>query len=244
MLPILHLNGYKIANPTVLDRIPEDELRSLMVGYGHNPYFFEVSDSAEDEAEHADAHRRFAALLDDGARRDRGDQGECGRRRRARPALADDRVPHPEGLDGPGLHRRQEDHGSWRAHQVPLANARDTPEHLQVLADWLASYRADELFDADGRLDPTIAALAPQGQLRMSDNPHANGGLLLKDRWDRPGAPWPLRSRDAFLSAASSVRALATSAVRVACMERSRESFGLHFFPLPHSQGSPEEGKA
>ena len=86
----------------------------------------------------------------------------------------------PKGWTGPAYIDGKKTTGSWRAHQVPLANARDTPEHLQVLADWLASYRPDELFDEDGRLDPKIAALAPKGQLRMSDNPHANGGLLLQ----------------------------------------------------------------
>ncbi|MBI3690565.1 MAG: phosphoketolase family protein, partial [Mycolicibacterium aromaticivorans] len=87
----------------------------------------------------------------------------------------------PKGWTGPAYIDGKKTTGSWRAHQVPLASARDTPEHLQVLADWLASYRAEELFDADGTLDPHIAALAPEGQLRMSDNPHTNGGLLLKD---------------------------------------------------------------
>ena len=87
----------------------------------------------------------------------------------------------PKGWTGPAYIDGKKTTGSWRAHQVPLANARDTPEHLQVLADWLASYRADELFDEDGRLDPKIAALAPKGELRMSDNPHTNGGLLLRD---------------------------------------------------------------
>ena len=87
----------------------------------------------------------------------------------------------PKGWTGPDYIDGKKTTGSWRAHQVPLANARDTPEHLKVLADWLASYRADELFDEDGRLDPTIAELAPSGHLRMSDNPHTNGGLLLKD---------------------------------------------------------------
>ena len=95
--------------------------------------------------------------------------------------LADDRLPHPEGWTGPDYIDGKKTTGSWRAHQVPLANARDTSEHLKVLGDWLASYRADELFDENGKLDPTIAELAPAGTLRMSDNPHTNGGLLLKD---------------------------------------------------------------
>ncbi|MEU0499030.1 phosphoketolase family protein [Mycobacterium sp. NPDC006124] len=176
VLPILHLNGYKIANPTVLDRIPHDELRSLMIGYGHEPYFFE----ATEDTDLAQAHRDFAELLDTVLNR----IAEL-------KALPDDDVERvrwpmivfrtPKGWTGPAYIDGKKTTGSWRAHQVPLANARDTPEHLKVLADWLASYRADELFDADGTLDPTIAELAPTGELRMSANPHTNGGLLMRD---------------------------------------------------------------
>ena len=185
VLPILHLNGYKIANPTVLARIPEDELRSLMVGYGHKPYFFEVPDDSPDPAApddaHADAHRRFAALLDDVL----NDIADI----KARAADGDDSRPAwpmivfrtPKGWTGPDHIDGKKTTGSWRAHQVPLSNARDTAEHLGVLADWLASYRAEELFDDNGTLLSDIAELAPPGQLRMSDTPHANGGLLLKD---------------------------------------------------------------
>ncbi|GJF15723.1 putative phosphoketolase [Mycolicibacterium cyprinidarum] len=178
VLPILHLNGYKIANPTVLARIPADELRSLMIGYGHNPYFFEVPDG---DTDHADAHRRFADLLDDvldeiAEIKSRAMAGDD-----SRPAWPMIVFRTPKGWTGPDYIDGKKTTGSWRAHQVPLANARDTGEHLQVLADWLASYRAEELFDAAGKVLPDIAALAPQGQLRMSDNPHANGGLLLKD---------------------------------------------------------------
>ena len=177
VLPILHLNGYKIANPTVLDRIPKDELRSLMVGYGHNPYFFE----ATDDGDHFDDHRRFARLLDDvldeiAAIKARAAAGDD-----SRPAWPMIVFRHPKGWTGPAYIDGKKTTGSWRAHQVPLASARDTPEHLQVLADWLGSYKAEELFDENGTLIPSIAALAPEGTLRMSDNPHTNGGLLLKD---------------------------------------------------------------
>ena len=179
VLPILHLNGYKIANPTVLDRIPADELRSLMIGYGHNPHFFNVG---EDD-DHFDAHRRFARLLDDVL-----DEIAVIKAKAAASGGHDTRprwpmivFRHPKGWTGPAYIDGKKTTGSWRAHQVPLASARDTPEHLQVLADWLASYRAGELFDATGRLNADIAALAPPGHLRMSDSPHANGGLLLKD---------------------------------------------------------------
>ncbi|MCX2929637.1 phosphoketolase family protein [Mycobacterium sp. CVI_P3] len=176
VLPILHLNGYKIANPTVLARIPEEELRALMVGYGHEPYFFEVPDDGA--TDHTDAHRRFAALLDEVLDRIAEIKAHSTEDRPAWPMIV---FRTPKGWTGPAYIDGKKTTGSWRAHQVPLANARDTPEHLRVLADWLASYRADELFDAEGRLDPRIAALAPRGELRMSDNPHANGGLLLKD---------------------------------------------------------------
>lgn len=182
VLPILHLNGYKIANPTVLARIPTDELRSLMIGYGHNPYCFEVpDDDSDDPAVIADAHRRFAELLDTVLNEIADIKAAAATGQDWRPAWPMIVFRTPKGWTGPADIDGRKTTGSWRAHQVPLANARDTPEHLQVLADWLASYRPDELFDADGGLDPTIAALAPQGQLRMSDNPHANGGLLLKD---------------------------------------------------------------
>ncbi|APE14786.1 phosphoketolase family protein [Mycolicibacterium pallens] len=176
VLPVLHLNGYKIANPTVLARIPDDELRSLMVGFGHEPFFFEVPDDGS--TDHTDAHRRFAALLDEVLDRIAEIKAQPGDERPAWPMIV---FRTPKGWTGPAYIDGKKTTGSWRAHQVPLSNARDTPEHLQVLADWLASYRAEELFDADGTLDPRIAALAPAGHLRMSDNPHANGGLLLKD---------------------------------------------------------------
>lgn len=174
VLPILHLNGYKIANPTILDRIPQDELRALMVGYGHNPYFF---DAKEDE-DHAEAHRRFAALLDEVLDEIAAIKANPTAERPRWPMIV---FRHPKGWTGPAYIDGKKTTGSWRAHQVPLASARDTPEHLQVLADWLGSYRVEELFDADGRLRSDLAALAPAGNLRMSDNPHANGGLLLKD---------------------------------------------------------------
>jgi xylulose-5-phosphate/fructose-6-phosphate phosphoketolase len=179
VLPILHLNGYKIANPTVLARIPEEELRSLMVGYGHQPYFFEVPDDAADA--HAEAHQRFAALLDEVLDRIAELKAAAADGDDSRPAWPMIVFRTPKGWTGPASIDGKKTTGSWRAHQVPLASARDTPEHLQVLADWLASYRAEELFDADGRLDAGIAALAPPGGLRMSDNPHTNGGLLLQD---------------------------------------------------------------
>jgi xylulose-5-phosphate/fructose-6-phosphate phosphoketolase len=183
VLPILHLNGYKIANPTVLARIPEDELRSLMIGYGHDPYFFEVPDDpdASGGGDHADVHRRFATLLDTVLDQiaDIKAKALAGDEQRPRWPMIVFRTP--KGWTGPAYIDGKKTTGSWRAHQVPLANARDTPEHLGVLAEWLASYRPDELFDENGTLRADLADLAPVGQLRMSDNPHTNGGLLLKD---------------------------------------------------------------
>ena len=178
VLPILHLNGYKIANPTLLARIPEEELVELMRGYGHTPYLFTAG---FDDEPVRDIHRRFAQLLDDvldHIARIKAAAADGGSERPLWPMIVF-RTPKgwtcPDEIDG---HRTE---GSWRSHQVPLANARDTPQHLQVLADWLRSYRPEELFDDGGALRPDLAALAPRGDLRMSANPHANGGLLLRD---------------------------------------------------------------
>ncbi|HEY3340256.1 MAG TPA: phosphoketolase family protein [Propionicimonas sp.] len=180
VLPVLHLNGYKIANPTLLARIPSEELADLMRGYGHEPLFFEVTP----DDDHLDTHRRFARLLDDAldkivaikAAADGLDAGDVERPRW--PMIV---FKSPKGWTGPKSvdGKQTEDH--WRSHQVPLANARDSEEHLQVLADWLQSYRPAELFDDDGALLPKFDVLRPSGDLRMSANPVANGGLVLKD---------------------------------------------------------------
>lgn len=178
VLPILHLNGYKIANPTVLARIPEDELLELMRGYGHKPHLFVGGFDGED---HAAVHARFAALLD--VVLDEIAQIK------ARAAAGDDSRPQwpmiifktPKGWTCPPVIDGKQVEASWRSHQVPLASARDTDEHLRVLEGWLRSYRPEELFDERGSVRAEISTLAPHGPLRMSDNPHANGGLLLKD---------------------------------------------------------------
>jgi len=178
VLPILHLNGYKIANPTVLARIDEEELADLMRGYGHTPYFFTGGFDGED---HRAVHRRFAVLLDqvlDHIDRIRASASAGNLERPAWPMIV---LRTPKGWTCPAEIDGQQTENSWRAHQVPLASARDTPEHLEVLREWLESYGAEELFDESGRLDPEIAALAPAGELRMSGNAHANGGLLLRD---------------------------------------------------------------
>jgi xylulose-5-phosphate/fructose-6-phosphate phosphoketolase len=162
VLPILHLNGWKIANPTVLARVPEDELASLLRGYGYEPLFF--SGGFDDEP-HSSLHARFASVLDE--------------------ALADPRAMivfrTPKGWTGPKEVDGLAVEGTWRSHQVPLAEVRTNPEHLGQLEQWLRSYRPHELFDEKGTLVPMLAALAPAGEWRMSANPKANGGLLLRD---------------------------------------------------------------
>jgi len=179
VLPVLHLNGYKIANPTVLARIPDDELAELMRGYGHNPHFFSGGFDDEDPAA---VHRRFAELLDtvlDEIAQIKAQAAQDPDGERPRWPMIVFRTPKgwtgPKTIDG----KMTENH--WRSHQVPLASARDTDEHLHDLEQWLRSYRAEELFDATGRLKAEIASLAPAGHLRMGANPSTNGGLLLKD---------------------------------------------------------------
>ena len=178
VLPILHLNGYKIANPTVLARIPEDELLDLMRGYGHTPHAFTGGFDGED---HAAVHRRFAELLDVvldeiAAIKARAADGD-----ETRPKWPMIILRTPKGWTCPPVIDGKQVENSWRSHQVPLSSARDPEEHLAVLDGWLRSYRAEELFDENGRVVASLDALAPRGHLRMSDNPHANGGLLLRD---------------------------------------------------------------
>lgn len=178
VLPILHLNGYKIANPTVLARITDDELRDLMVGYGHTPYFFT---GGFDDEDHIEVHRRFAHLLDEVLNHIAQIKADAAAGETERPRWPMIVFRTPKGWTGPKSIDGKKTEDSWRSHQVPLASARDTDEHLQDLRSWLESYRAEELFDDAGALRPEIKALAPEGGLRMSDNAHANGGLLLKD---------------------------------------------------------------
>src|SRR5947207_1640324 len=178
VLPILHLNGYKIANPTLLARIPEEELASLMRGYGYEPLF--VSIDAADE--HLDAHRSFAAVLDDALDRIAAIQhaarvdGEGGR-----PTWPMIVLRSPKGWTCPAEVDGLPMEGTWRAHQVPITDVRTNPDHLRLLEGWLRSYGPQELFDEAGRLVPELAELAPEGGRRMSALPHANGGLLLRD---------------------------------------------------------------
>ncbi|UFU07155.1 phosphoketolase family protein [Ruania halotolerans] len=178
VLPILHLNGYKIANPTVLARIPESELIDLMRGYGHTPYLFTAGFDDEDPIR---THGRFAALLDDVLDHIAQIKAEADAGSQDRPAWPMIVFRTPKGWTCPATIDGAVVEDSWRAHQVPLSAPKDKPEHLAMLQDWLASYGPDDLFDEDGRLEPDVGELAPAGGLRMSDNPHANGGLLLRD---------------------------------------------------------------
>ncbi len=175
VLPILHLNGYKIASPTVLARIPEEELGSLLVGYGYTPHF--VCGSQPETI-----HRTMAATLDAiideiGTIRSQARLGGAHERPRW-PVLV---LKTPKGWTGPRDVDGMKTEGSWRSHQVPLAEIASKPGHLRLLEEWLKSYRPAELFDDKGRLQPDLAALVPRGTRRMGANPHANGGLLLKD---------------------------------------------------------------
>ena len=174
VLPILNLNGYKIANPTILSRISHEELEALFVGYGYTPIFVEGSDTAE-------MHQKMAAALDEAVGSIRAVQREArasGKAERPRwPMIV---LRSPKGWTGPKTIKGHKAEGSWRSHQVPFSDVRDNPESLAVLESWLRSYRPEELFEPDGRLIGELRELAPQGARRMSANPHANGGLLRK----------------------------------------------------------------
>jgi xylulose-5-phosphate/fructose-6-phosphate phosphoketolase len=175
VLPILHLNGYKIANPTVLARIGRDELESLFVGYGYTPYIVEGADPEP-------MHQAMAAALDAVIAEIRAIQ----QRARSRGVAERPRWPliilrTPKGWTGPKTVDGLKTEGFWRSHQVPLAETATNPEHLKLLEEWMKSYKPEELFDEQGRLRPHLAELAPKGARRMGANPHANGGLLLRE---------------------------------------------------------------
>ncbi|MCX5414740.1 phosphoketolase [Streptomyces sp. NBC_00059] len=175
VLPVLHLNGYKIANPTVLARLPEDELDALLRGYGHDPVYVEGDDPAT-------VHRAMAAAMDlaldriGAYQRAARTEGAAGRPRWPMIVL---RTPKgwtgPEDVDGLPVEN------TWRAHQVPLPGVRDNPDHLRQLEEWMRSYRPEELFDAEGRPTAQVLACVPEGTARLGSTPYANGGLLLRD---------------------------------------------------------------
>lgn len=175
VLPILHLNGYKIANPTILARIKPKELESLLQGYGYKPYWVEGSDPQV-------VHQQMAETLELVLK----DIQEIQHQARV---LGTTHRPHwpmiimrtPKGWTGPKEVDGKRTEDFWRSHQVPFGEVRSNPAHLQLLDHWMRSYHPEELFDQSGKLIPELAVLAPQGQRRMGANPHANGGLLLKD---------------------------------------------------------------
>ncbi|MCT8999918.1 phosphoketolase family protein [Chelativorans intermedius] len=177
VLPILHLNGYKIANPTVLARMPENELASLLIGYGHAPLFVEGDEPAV-------MHERMASVLDEAVQRIRAIQLEArgggGRGQKGRPRWPMIVLRSPKGWTGPKEVDGQKTEGFWRSHQVPLAGLAADPDHLKLLEEWLQSYRPEELFQEDGSPIAEILATTPVGTRRMSGNPHANGGILRK----------------------------------------------------------------
>ncbi|OGP27407.1 MAG: phosphoketolase, partial [Deltaproteobacteria bacterium GWB2_65_81] len=175
VLPILHLNGYKIANPTILARIPPQELASLFVGLGYEPYFVEGDEPAA-------MHRSMAEAMDAAIAEIRSIQ------RKARTAgnMAPPRWPMiilrtPKGWTGPKTVDGKQTEGSWRSHQVPFGDMAGKPDRVPLLEKWMKGYRPEELFDGGGRLRPELAELAPKGTRRMGANPHANGGILLRD---------------------------------------------------------------
>jgi xylulose-5-phosphate/fructose-6-phosphate phosphoketolase len=175
VLPILHLNGYKIANPTVLARIPEEELVSLLEGYGWRPLVVGGDEPAV-------VHEAVATALDEAL----GDIAEI--QQRSREATVSDRprwpmlvLRTPKGWTGPKQVDGLPVEGTWRSHQVPVLAARENPEHLRILEEWMRSYGPEELFDDEGRLIAELAELPPRGEQRMSANPHTNGGAILRD---------------------------------------------------------------
>ena len=175
VLPILNLNGYKIANPTILARVSHEELESLFRGYGYTPYFVEGSDPHE-------MHQRMAATLERAigeiraAQRTARDSNTASRPRWPMIVLRS-----PKGWTGPKEINGHKVEGSWRSHQVPFGDVRNNPANLKLLENWMKSYKPEELFTEDGALQPTLRALAPRGHRRMSANPHANGGLLRRE---------------------------------------------------------------
>jgi xylulose-5-phosphate/fructose-6-phosphate phosphoketolase len=175
VLPILHLNGYKISGPTVYARIPEDELISLFRGHGYAPFIVGGDDPET-------VHQQFAGVLDQcyGQIRDIQDHARISgfNKRPAWPMII---LRTPKGWTGPKTVDGVPIEGTFRAHQVPLATVRENLEHLKLLEHWMRSYKPEDLFDGRGRLFPELAALAPGGDLRMSASPHVNGGRLLMD---------------------------------------------------------------
>jgi len=175
VIPVLHLNGYKIAGPTVLARMPQEELVELLKGYGYRPYFVEGDDPPA-------MHQKMAATMDAVIAEIRRIQQEARSGGKASPSAWPVVVLRtPKGWTGPKVVDGVQIEGTFRAHQVPLSELSTKPDHIRILEEWMKSYRPQELFDEHGKLMAEIAELAPKGERRMGANPHANGGLLLKD---------------------------------------------------------------
>src|SRR5262249_38099627 len=182
VLPILHLNGYKIANPALLARLPDGELDALLRGYGYQPWYVtghEPSVMHQKMAAGRDGALAAIQAIQDDAGGGNGERARDGNRQRERwPMIV---LRTPKGWTGPAEVDGKPVEGTWRAHQVPLPNVREDPEHLRALEAWMRSYRPGELFDEHGRLRSHLAALAPSGDRRLGANPHANGAVLLRD---------------------------------------------------------------
>ncbi|MEZ6156119.1 MAG: phosphoketolase family protein [Candidatus Scalinduaceae bacterium] len=174
VLPILHLNGYKIANPTILARIGKEELEKLFIGYGYKPYFVEGS---EPEAMHELMASTMDTVIGDIQSIQAHARSEGVMKRPIWPMII---LRSPKGWTGPKEVDGKKTEDFWRSHQVPFSEMVNRPDHVQLLEDWMKSYKPEELFDESGQLKPELAELAPKGKRRMGDNPHANGGLLLK----------------------------------------------------------------
>lgn len=174
VLPVLHLNGYKINNPTLLARISHEELENLFKGYGWQPYFVEGSDPIDMHQQMADVMEKCVLEIRQIQQQARTNNDPT------RPRWPMIVLRSPKGWTGPQMVDGHKVEGSWRSHQVPLAGVKENPQHLQQLEDWLRSYKPEELFDDQGSLIPELKALAPKGVRRMGANPHANGGLLRK----------------------------------------------------------------
>ena len=174
VLPILHLNGYKISNPTVLARVEHEELEQFLRGYGWTPHFVEGDDP---EAMHQLMAGTLDTVIEEIQRIQNKARNDNDTTRPRWPMIV---LKSPKGWTGPEVVDGLQVEGTFRSHQVPLS-PRAHPEHLKLLEDWLKSYRPEELFDAQGRLKAELAELAPRGERRMGANPHANGGMLLRD---------------------------------------------------------------
>ena len=221
VLPILHLNGYKIANPTVLGRMDDDELSQLLTGYGYTPYFVEGREPAA-------LHQLMAATLDEVVDEIHAIQHDArARRSTGRPVWPLIVLRTPKGWTGPKEVDGKPVEDTWRAHQVPLSELASKPEHLRQLEEWMRSYRPEELFDAEGKLVTELADLAPRGARRMGANPHANGGLLLRDLALPDFRDYALPIAAPGARAAESTRVLGTFLRDVFALNETAQNFRL-----------------